>query len=392
MITGLTLPNSNLAVQDDMWLIVDSDNSEVENFKYVIDVFDGSGNQLIRSKVYPNPTNFKGYFNLGSILRNLPHYNQFSVTPILFDGSFPTVFMNDINFRYDYSVAIGEDVYGTTTLNMEVQDSSFDNFRYDLLDRFQVGFSDYFHKYVTTRPKIAKLGYNENFYVPLYSGGDMQVTFNVYNNAGGYLFNDTVIVGTSATGMAQLNLKLDYLYGNFGAAKDDCENIARYEVIMTNNDLSWSDKFEFTIDCCPRYEVVLLHFLNRFNGFETARFSLVNKLSSDIERKTFQKNDYQFNTDSVTYSNNNIYNESKINYGSKINWKYKLIMDFPTDAEYQWLNQLITSPQIYAEIDGSYYPVTITNTNYEYSKHIFNGLKQFEIEIEMNQQRFGFRR
>ena len=227
MITGLTLPNSNLAVQDDMWLIVDSDNSEVENFKYVIDVFDGSGNQLIRSKVYPNPTNFKGYFNLGSILRNLPHYNQFSVTPILFDGSFPTVFMNDINFRYDYSVAIGEDVYGTTTLNMEVQDSSFDNFRYDLLDRFQVGFSDYFHKYVTTRPKIAKLGYNENFYVPLYSGGDMQVTFNVYNNAGGYLFNDTVIVVTSATGMAQLNLKLDYLYGNFGAAKDDCENIAR---------------------------------------------------------------------------------------------------------------------------------------------------------------------
>jgi hypothetical protein len=67
-------------------------------------------------------------------------------------------------------------------------------------------------------------------------------------------------------------------------------------------------------------------------------------------------------------------------------------MDYPSDAEYQWLAELIDSPQIYANIDDNYYPVSIKATNYEYSKHIYNNLKAFEIEIEMNQTRYGFRR
>ena len=76
--------------------------------------------------------------------------------------------------------------------------------------------------------------------------------------------------------------------------------------------------------------------------FETARFGLVSRLSMDTERKTFVKNDYKFNNTSVDYYDQyNVYNESKINYGSKTNWQYKLTMDYPSDTEYQWLNELI---------------------------------------------------
>jgi hypothetical protein len=64
----------------------------------------------------------------------------------------------------------------------------------------------------------------------------------------------------------------------------------------------------------------------------------------------------------------------------------------PSDSDYQWLAQLIDSPLIYAEIDSEYYPVTIVETNYEYSKHDFNGLKPLELNIELNQKRFGFKR
>ena len=63
-----------------------------------------------------------------------------------------------------------------------------------------------------------------------------------------------------------------------------------------------------------------------------------------------------------------------------------------TDAEYVWLAELITSPLIYMEIDSNYYPVTIKNTNYEYSKNQNNGLKTLEIEVELNQVRRGFLR
>ncbi len=114
------------------------------------------------------------------------------------------------------------------------------------------------------------------------------------------------------------------------------------------------------------------------------------------ESDEFEKRDYELGSSSVnyynTYGSNNKYIESKINYGSEINWQYKLTMYPPSDSDYQWLAQLIDSPLIYAEIDSEYYPVTIVETNYEYSKHDFNGLKPLELNIELNQKRFGFKR
>jgi hypothetical protein len=67
-------------------------------------------------------------------------------------------------------------------------------------------------------------------------------------------------------------------------------------------------------------------------------------------------------------------------------------MDFPSDAEYQWLSELIISPQIYAEIDSAYYPVSIKANNYEYREHNWGGLQPFEVEISLNQTRYGYRR
>lgn len=67
-------------------------------------------------------------------------------------------------------------------------------------------------------------------------------------------------------------------------------------------------------------------------------------------------------------------------------------MDYPTDAEYQWLAELFMSPQVYAEIEGDYYPVTIKDTNFEYSTYQNNKLKVLEVNIDVNQKRYGFRR
>ena len=127
--------------------------------------------------------------------------------------------------------------------------------------------------------------------------------------------------------------------------------------------------------------------------FDTARFNLASRLTMDVERKTFEQRNYTFNNSSVDYYDaNNVYNESKINYGSKSNHSYKLTMDFPTDAEYIWLAELIVSPQIYAEIDGNYYPVSIKANNYEYSTYTNNRLRALEIDIELNQTRYNFKR
>jgi hypothetical protein len=111
------------------------------------------------------------------------------------------------------------------------------------------------------------------------------------------------------------------------------------------------------------------------------------------ERKSYQKRDYTFGNTSLDYYNSNqVYNESTINFGSKTNWNYKLTMDYINDQDYRWLAELIMSPQVYAEIDGSYYPVSINNNNYEYVQREYAGLKSLEIDISLNQTRYGFRR
>jgi hypothetical protein len=62
-------------------------------------------------------------------------------------------------------------------------------------------------------------------------------------------------------------------------------------------------------------------------------------------------------------------------------------MDAPTDAEWQWLVELLTSPLVYFEQDGYFYPVTLKNTTYEYSKYVNNRLRPFEVDIDINQSR-----
>ena len=76
--------------------------------------------------------------------------------------------------------------------------------------------------------------------------------------------------------------------------------------------------------------------------YDTARFDLVSKLSMDIERKTFMQRDYSFGAGGVSYQTSNVYNESKVNYLNKKDFTQKLTMNAPSDAEWEWLAELVT--------------------------------------------------
>ena len=161
-------------------------------------------------------------------------------------------------------------------------------------------------------------------------------------------------------------------------------------LIQKNTLLGNTNNLQVDLTCNPKYESFNLHFMNNLGMFDTAKFGLVSRLNMDVTRKTFETRDYKYGATSVTYFDaNNKYNDSKINYLNKKDFTYKLTMDAPTDAEYEWLAELIGSPQIYMEIDGYYYPVSLKNTNYEYSKYVNNRMRVLEVEVEMNQTRYS---
>ena len=621
MITNLISPSGEPSIQDNLWHIATSDNSGSTDMKYVFDVYKGE-EQLVRVKVFPDPTNGKGYFDASPIVKNEISFGWFVPDA---SGLVVATPSQSGEVALTYSIRVGEDVSAVTTTNLASGDVKAYNFTPTLFKRKQFDFTQFNNKWLTNRPKYAKLTLTERLMLGIKTTSQKQLTVKtydcagnllksnltnlsqspvffgltvapngdiyacapnsaIYNNSIGQIYKSTnggvsfsslgqasrfwdgiaaapngdifateqggtiykqtggvgnfvslgitnrlysqiavapngdiyvtvrngdiwkstnggtaftnlgliprVYIGitvtpngdiyTSANGgyiykstnggttFTQLNSGIKNwnnlasdIYGNiyaaesngniykssdngatftslglttrnyYGLASDSTGNIYTSVLATTNNffkinniysntiqqlDISPSainseisnfidsstcyytvefdnQLFRVDIDCSPIYTPINLHFMNALGVFDTARFKLASKLTMDIERKAFEKADYRFGSSAVTYyDNNNVYHETKINYGSKAMWSYNLTMDYPTDAEYQWLAELIMSPLIYMELDGNYYPVTIKDTNYEYSTYNTNKLRVLNVNIDVNQKRYGFRR
>ena len=389
-ISSLINPSGKPSVQDNLWHIATSDNSGQVDFKYVFDIYNGN-TQLIRAKVFPSPDNGKGYFDAGPIVRNEINYQWFNPDGQFFSYS-PDL---DGEIGQVYNIRVGEDFSGLTTLNLASGFVSGYNFVPPVFKRRMFDFTAKNNKSLTDRFLNMDSNFGEDLYFPLHSSLLIGLTITRYT-------------GASATTSSVYNFTPDNQYQQLNIGPDAVnvllDDIAMFLInssttkYVVSFDLEGGLKYDVIVnmECNGKFTPIPLHFMNAYGMYETARFQLVNRLSKEIERKTFEKRDYNFGSSSVdyftTHGSSNKYIESKINYGSKINWNYKLTMYPPTDSDYQWLAQLIDSPIIYAEIDSEYYPVTIKETNYEYSKHDFNGLRPLELNIEMNQKRYGYKR
>lgn len=384
-------PSGYPSAQDNLWSIAYSSNSGQVDFKYVFDVF-VDGVQLVRTKVFPEPSNGRGYFDAMPVVSNEITYGWFAPKD-LSNIYNQLVTASDTLNEKTYQIRVGEDYSGTTFLNLASGNVTAYNYSAPLFKRRQINIGQKLNNWLTNRPLTIKAKRTDNIFISSFGTYDnLQMVSYDENNTQlrsvsyGYTtkkYNEWNIGIPLANVKSNLNFGYDLIPAN---AK-------YYTVILKGSGVLKTSLIRINIDCNPNYTPINLYFINAFGMFDMASFNLASRLTMDVERKTFEQRNYTLNNSSVDYYNaNNVYNESKINYGSKSNHSYKLTMDFPSDAEYIWLAELIVSPQIYAEIDGNYYPVTIKNTNYEYSTYTNNRLRALEIDIELNQTRYNFAR
>lgn len=401
-ITRFDLPADYKSAHDDLYVIAESDNINVVDFKFVIDVY-AQNKQLIRAKIYPDPNTGNGYFDISNVVSNEMKFDWFLANDQVF-----MLELDDSGQIYlPVDVRVGEEVSGLTTLNMDSGTITVANFVPNLYQRQLIRYDNLNNYFITNRDKLnLSSNYNEDLFIGLRYSSNKRFEIKQFNSSNTQLSaSDITLPNVTTTGIYQLNISPDSLAYSGITFSSQCEY---YEVNFYNtipNPDVLLDKVRVYFKCKTKYQPINLHFMNNYGLFESARFDLVNKLSMDKQTKNYQKLDVTFGNFANYFKyyerpnqfTNYIYNETKINFGSEYNWTYKLTMDYPSDTDYEWLNELIMSPLIYAEIyisstQSEYYPVTIKNTNYEYSKHIFNRLRAFEIEIDMNQKRHGFRR
>ena len=371
-ITNLGFPSGSPSVQDTLWHIFDSSITSAD-LKYVVDLYVG-GVQQVRVKLYPEPVTGIGYFDAGPIVRNTMTYQWLTPnTNVLMCE--PNV-SGQIGQTYQYR--IGEETSGVTTLNLASGNVTAYNYVAPTFERKVTDLSAYNGKALSNRPNEINAALGDNIYLGVKDVAGFVVS--TYNFSNVKIADTTDSLGNTKS-FGQLNVGSPALNNPTAVITSS----VKYYTITIGTSI-----YRVNIECNPKYTSYNLHFMNHLGMFDTAKFDLASRLTMDVQRKSFEKRDYTLGASSVTYyDSNKKYVDSKVNYLNKKDHAYKLTMNAPTDDQYEWLAELIDSPQVYFELDGYFYPVSIRNTNFEYSKYVNNRLRVFEVEIDINQTRFS---
>ena len=135
---------------------------------------------------------------------------------------------------------------------------------------------------------------------------------------------------------------------------------------------------------CTNYDKYRLHFLNKFGGFDSFTFYRVSRVNESIERKTYKK---LAGSTSGRWSTNS-YDRGAVVYNTSITDRLTLDSDWVSQAESEWLEQLIVSPEVYWDNNDELQAITITDTSYEKKKTVNDKLFNLRIEVEISQKRF----
>ena len=371
-ITNLGYPSGSPSVQDTLWHIFDS-NISSPDLKYVVDLYVG-GAQQVRVKLYPEPTTGIGYFDAGPIIRNTMTYQW--LTPNT------NVLMCEPNvsgqIAQTYQYRIGEEYSGVTYLNLASGNVTAYNYVAPTFERKVADLSAYNGKALSNRPNEINAALGDNIYIGAKDVSGLVVS--TYNFSNVKIADTTYSLGGTKA-FAQLNVGSPAL--NIPTAV--ITSSVKYYTITLG-----TSTYRVNLECNPKYTSYNLHFMNHLGMFDTAKFDLASRLSMEVQRKIFEKRDYTLGASSVSYFDaNKKYVDNKVNFLNKKDHNYKLTMNAPTDSQFEWLAELIDSPQVFFELDGYFYPVLIKNTNFEYSKYVNNRLRVFEVDIDINQTRFS---
>jgi hypothetical protein len=371
-ITNLGYPSGSPSVQDTLWHIFDS-NISSPDLKYVVDLYVG-GAQQVRVKLYPEPVTGIGYFDAGPIIRNTMTYQW--LTPNT------NVLMCEPNvsgqIAQTYQYRIGEETSGVTTLNLASGNVTAYNYVAPTFERKVADLSAYNGKALSNRPNEINASLGDNIYIGAKDVSGLVVS--TYNFSNVKIADTTYSLGGTKA-FAQLNVGSPALNNPTAVITSS----VKYYTITIG-----TSTYRVNLECNPKYTSYNLHFMNHLGMFDSAKFDLASRLTMEVQRKIFEKRDYTLGASSVSYFDaNKKYVDNKVNYLNKKDHSYRLTMNAPTDSQYEWLAELIDSPQVFFELDGYFYPVIIRNNNFEYSKYVNNRLRVFEVDIDINQTRFS---
>ena len=392
-ITILANPKDFAPVYNKMEYLISSTNSGEPNYAYLVDIYiNGSGTKTVRLRIPLRPSDSYGKVDIHRVLESALTSNVGSPT-----GDAGTYNASDSSLSY--IVEFGEE-YGTTVVQYpnEETDISRKAFNASLEKRPFINWdvTEYkldgiTKKFLTNMPDNNKVSIDSHgwlYYIENVSPSTTITYFNVngYDANGNFLYSTQIDASASSgdiqfvpSSPASLN-NIDVANILVGSQPIINEFIASYNIQARGVGL-YSETRTFVIEESCKYNTNTLIFQNNLGAFDSFTFYLGDMSTTAIERKDMKVNvDTVVGTD-IVYSMNE---REKVTYYTKKSETIKLMSDWITEAESNWLLELMSSPEIYLQEGNELTAVAkIKATNYTKKKVVRDKLFKIDVELEL---------
>lgn len=407
MITVSQEPKNYTPVYNDVIYVVTSDKKTEQNFKYIADIYiNGVGTAIERLKCIPDPVYGSGVFNLGRVIES---YVTFDIDKTTYG------FQQNLNSYVRYVVRFGEEYglssSGTTVYPNQVVTSTSYAWNAEL---DHLNFQDYTNNdYLITSTVVAgfltnapdNLSIRDNEDAWLYgmtdsSGTIKDARIRTYNSAGAII--QTVVVSNPYQAVVSTNDR----FVRFGCGTSNLNSIAssgvisgslpiidtsvaKYDIVFRRSTgvNATPTRTYFIQNPCTRNEVFRFHFLNELGGFDSFDFIRGSTKKVEIKRSNYKKVTGAL-TSASTYSYSKK-DRGTVQYNTALKDNIKVKSDWIKEETYTWLEELITSPEVYLDhSEHGLIPVNIQNIGYDFKQDAQDQLFNLEIEFEYSFDRY----
>lgn len=391
-ITELQLPQEYTPAYNDMYHLVNSTNKNVANFKYLFKVY-VNGSYIGKSfKVVPDPVHGFGLFDAKRVIQTYLTYDlDLSVVGIT------TCTENNTNYTIGYGEEYGDLSSGVTQYN----DLTTSAIRYPYAGSFKtLDFIDYNEQtwamdssgslFMTNQPRPFRIFKNQKAWLGMIQHNiffmDL-VKVNTYTSSGTLIqtaqFNNGFPSNFFLKSIAGFNLN-DITALTGGAQPILTDSVAYYTIQAFDSVTLCSELFRFDIDRTCEWESdnsYDVYFQNALGWFDSFRFTKLNTVSHEINAKYYKQSTGSFGASTFNVAKTD---RAKTQYYTDYSDRWKLRSAPITQAESTWLLELVTSPQVFININDELIPVTITQTNYDERRRAEAQIFNLEIDIDFS--------
>lgn len=390
-ITVFQAPTFGASLHYPLYHYVSSTNVGNADFRYVFDIY-VAGVLVMRAKVLPDDG--RGLFDASAVVRAFRggYFRPRVTTP-------PLVLDTD-DIYVEYTVGYGEEytVSGITTTYTNLTTGTYRAYNaYNKMfpvDSPERPLENYGYRWLTER---------STYFIDLPATGKGFISF--LNAATPYddwrmqvepLDANYVPTGVSSTSTFSVSTETQLLVFDLSIASVSAAagitplaaDVPGYRMRLTRTGPVNTAWVYVRFFCEPRMKAEPLHFLNRLGGFDTFYFRNVSRTEITTEKKTLRRipQVQAFNLIREYNPTNNVFADGPVTYATQSTGTIKLESGYLNDTDYDWLQQLIASPQVYYQRGGYYYPVTVKTESWQQKYTAIDKVYTLELEISLGRQ------